>query len=467
MHIEGDARHQDNVEKWHLIDLLESGDILLDEDWRDHLYYPEKNCDAKEGSKESNKTSQRQIDFIAGAQLFPAVARTINGSVGSVFRKPTVITLTPKLKYLEKNTDGSGVGLEQVTQLTTARNIAHGYGGLLTDFADVQGGKTLSADESEKQGRQATINFYDAESILRVGIKKKGSINVIHSIVLSEDLPEESTIFEEIVVQQFRVLTFDEDGFYVQYIYRVDDNGKTSNDFDTIEPKDGKGQRLTEIPFDFVGAQSNSWKVDDAPMYPMATLNSKHVEYSAMRNESIRQLAPTLFAETQEGFDAKQFKEDNPHGIRMGAYSGYFGFKSATIVQPLANDAALSDMNRLENDMVQAGALLVTPDSSNISTETTAIQKSTETSVLGIIVRNSESAMNNQLIWAARFMNAPEEGNTVAINRDFIDTRLTAQQRTAWANDVMSGNVSRLEYRIQLERSGEIDDAEAMGEDLE
>jgi len=448
--VTGDARYNINLPKWELIRLLASGDILDQEVWKERLYYPLKNCPGSKNESASD-IAQRQIDFIKGAQLLPAVGLTKNGSVGAVFRKPMDFKLSSELGYLENNCDGSGKTLEQVTQEAVTENVSLGYGGLLTDFApgEFEGTKT----EAMEAGRFATISVYQAESILRIGIKKVGNINVVWSIVLCETALELVDAFTEEEVKHYRVLTYDDSSNYVQYVYK-EEKGVVSNDFRTIEPKGADGQPLKTIPFEFYGSQSNDYNVDDAPLYPMATLNAKHVEYSAIRNESIRKLGPTMFAEVPENFDADQFIADNG-AFKMGAGNAYMGLLNPKIVQPDPNDAALSDMTRIKEDILNAGALLITPQVSGLSTETVTIQKSSETAVLGVVVRNVESAMNLSLAHAQEFMGGSGE-NYVAINRDFIDMPFTPEARKEWAAEVMQGLVTNDQFQQKLLKHGEI-----------
>ena len=454
--ITGDARYNLNLPKWELIRLLASGDILNRSAWMGKLYYPGKNCTSVIPSNVA-KLDERQRDFIDGATLLPAVGLTKTGSVGAVFRKPTDIVLSSQLDYLLKNCDGSGKTAEQVIQEGVSENVSIGYGGFFTDFAP--GDFTGSQAEAVEAGRVATISVYQAESILRIGIRKVGNINMVWSIVLCETAVQATDALNEETVKQYRVLTYDESGNYIQRVYKDEGASGINDVYEEFMPL-ADGQPMKTIPFEFFGSQSNDYKVDDAPLYPMATMNGKHVELSAIRNESIRKLGPTMFAEVPEGFDFNTWKEAYPDGLEMSANKSYWGMKG-NIVQADPNDAALSDMTRIKEDILNAGALLITPQVSGLSTETVTIQKSNETAVLGVVVRNTESAFNLSLEHAQAFMGGTGD-SMVDINRDFINTPFTAESRKQWAADVLGGNVTLEEYRIQLEKHGLIAEAEAL-----
>ena len=436
---------------------MENNDITLPKHWKQYLFYPQR-WDASE------MALQRQQDFIRGATMFPALKRTLDGSLGVVFRKPTKIELVPQLSYLEDNADGTGKGLEQLIQDVTSENILQGYGGMLTDFAASD--ELNSKAEDEALNKFAAIHIYTAESIRNVYTRRVGSAMIVQQIILEETHQDRINQFDVKEKTQYRVLLLDENGLYRQEIYRQNNTSADNTLVAVFEPRNSAGSRLDYIPFSFFGSKCNDFRVDSSPLYGLARMNAKHLEYSAMRNESIRQLAPTLFAFPGENFDYDDFEENNPQGITMGGYNAYLlgAGGSASIIQASPNDAAFAAMNHLEALMVQAGALLITPNPSNVSTETTIIQRSTDTSVLGMAVRNVEDAINQQLAWAADFMGAAA-GSTVDINREFFSMPMNAQDRAQWSADVMTGAVTIEEYREALNKAGLLPDS-SLEEDI-
>lgn len=444
---------QDNIGKWQLNRLLENSDITLCKNWKQHLFYPER-------WSADPLAQQRHQDFIDGAALFPALKKTLDGSLGVVFRKPTKIELSAGLEYLNENTDGNSKGLEQFIQDVVSENLLQGYGGILTDFAASD--DALSKADDVLMNRFATMHIYNAESIINVYTIKVGAVTVVQQIVLEEDYQDRVGQFSIETKKQYRVLYLDENGQYIQQIYRLEDDNADINSglYEQYEPRNSKGERLDYIPFAFFGAESNTWYPTGSPLYDLARMNAKHLEYSAMRNESIRQLAPTMFAFPGENFDYEEFETNNPKGITMGGYNAYLlgAGGSVDLLQASANDAAVAEMQHIESLMVQAGALLITPQSSNVSTETTIIQRSTETSVLGMVVRNSEEAITLSLQWVADYMGVTGE-STIDINREFFSVPLSAQDRAQWAQEVMMGLVTVDEFRGALVKSGNLPDS--------
>lgn len=446
--------YQNNIKKWQLNRLLQDSDIILPHEWKQHLFYPESWVQLPTFS-----TIQRQKDFIKGATLFPALKRTLDGSLGVVFRKPTKIKLDPELEYMRTNVDGNGKGLEQLVQDTVMENVLQGYGGLLVDYPPADA--VMSKAQRKNSGLQTTVHIYEAETVRKVYTVKVGSEVVVWQIILEEDYENLKDQFNTESKKQFRVLILADDG-YRQEVYRPYEKELKEKGFlySVVYPLDAKGQRLDYIPFAFFGSECNDYKIDSSPLYPMAHMNSKHLELSAVRNESIRRLPPTMFLSPGENFDAELFSEQNPDGIIMGSYQTYNigpGGK-ADIIQAKGNDSALEEMRHLEDLMVQAGALLIKPSSSNVSTDTTIIQRSTDTSVLGVAVRNVESAFNLVLVWAAQ-LEGSAGNNAIDINREFFAQPMTANDRQRWSEDIVAGNVTIEEYREALNKAGQLPDS--------
>lgn len=449
--------YKNNIAKWSLNRLIQDSDIILPENWKKHLFYP-----ASWVSQASKEIVDRQNDFIKGATLFPALKRTLDGSLGVVFRKPTKVKLSPQLEYMRLNADGNNKGIEQLVQDSTLENVLQGYGALLVDYPEVEG--VVSQAQRTSKGLQTTIQIYQAESIRRVYTKKIGARVVVWQIILQEEYEVQRNQFDSDTRMQYRVLKLEqeeESSVYVQEIYRPEEKELKDQNYlySVVKPK-ANGKFLDYIPLAFFGSECNDYKVDSSPLYPMAYMNAKHLELSAVRNESIRRLPPTMFIYPGEGFDSEQFSEDNPDGIILGAYGSYnlgTGGK-AEIVQAKSNDAAVDEMRHIEELMVQAGALLIKPSSSNVSTDTTIIQRSTDTSVLGVAVRNIENAFNLALEWVSQFEGATDISR-IDINREFFAQPMTANDRQRWADDILAGNVTLEEYRDALNKAGTLPDS--------
>ena len=461
------------IKKWNLITYISSGEIRDYDDhvivqksnltddyygnggnldkWECYLYLP----DAGDYSIEAQR---RRIEFVKGSVLYPATSRTINGSIGTVFRKPSTIDLSSKLEYLSEDADGNGLSIEQSMQESYKYTFSKGRCGLFVDFMSDTDQVTASDINNGNSG--ARILIYSPESIINWHVKRKGATKVLDMIVLEEPYLKAKNMYEYECCSQYRTLYIDKDGFYSVKVTK-------SGDEEFYHPLNDAGQRLNYIPFTFIGSDNNDYKVDDAPMYPIAEMNSKDLQYSAIRSESIRTLLPTGVFSVGDSFDYDEFNKENPNGIQLGQNKAYvLPGASFDLAQASPNDAASAEMVNLKERMIEAGALLITPNSSNISTDTAEIQQGIDTTTIAIVARNVEQAYNKALVFVADFMGDTDE-STVEVNREYFDKSMSAQDRMAWASDVMSGNVTREEYRDAMKKEGLIaQDSESVLDDL-
>ena len=453
------------LHKWNLITLMSSGDIrrypttattgttsTLDgqpigytgdlSNWSAYLYLPDV-------TNPSPEAIQRRNDFVKGSVLFPATSRTINGSIGTVFRKPSDIELAPSLRYLEDNADGNGLPLEQSMQEAYKYAFSKGRCGLFVDYTSDGEPVTAGAINSRKAG--ANILIYQPESIVNWHASRHGAVNRLDMICLAETYTKQNSLYDYECCVRYRTLYIDGDGFYAVNVCCPNDDAIEDV---TFTPTKSDGARFDTIQFFFIGSDNNDYKIDDAPMYPIAEQNKQHLGFSAVRTESINTLSPTAIIGTGDGFNHEDFAKANPKGIQLGQNKAYVGeFSMFDLIQAEPNDAATVEMQKLKEGMIESGALLITPQSSNISTDTAEIQQGVDTTTIAIVGRNVESAYNQALASASMFMG--ESGDSeVSINRDYFDTSMSAQDRQAWANDVMMGNVTREEYRTALINDG-------------
>ena len=98
----------------------------------------------------------------------------------------------------------------------------------------------------------------------------------------------------------------------------------------------------------------------------------------------------------------EQWKEANPHGVRMGSRSGHnIGYGgNAFLVQAGENNLAKQNMLDKENQAIQIGAQLITP-TQQITAESARLQRGADTSVMATIARNVSMAYTDALRWVS------------------------------------------------------------------
>lgn len=420
------------------------------------------------GKNESDASygKARQAEYVDGAVFYNFTKRTLSGMVGAVMRKPPEIELPDSMKGLLDNVDGSGVGLIQHSQDTLKEIDSIGRGGLLTDAPNTEIANRAMQNKGELN---PTIGFYTAENIISWRTHLVGSVVKLCMIVLRERYeytPEGGDEFTWYHAEQYRVLDFDENGYYRQRVYKFNDNGdEVLNDgenFQLLEPKRGNGERFNYIPFEFIGSDNNDSTVDDSPMYPLCELNIGHYRNSADNEESSFVVGqPTLMLALGESMDIDSFEKFNPNGIKLGARKGHNlgAGGNAFLVQAESNNLAKENMRNKEEQAVQIGAQLISP-TTQITAESARLQRGADTSVMSTIADNVSEAYTKSLQHVADMMGLGDsemDKISFKLNTEFFLQQMTAQDRAAWMVDINAGLLPMRSYWSALRKAGQTD----------
>jgi len=440
-------QYADNVDIWIQIDDILKGERAIKH--KGQLYLPKPNPD-----DDSTENDKRYKQYLQRALFFNATAKTVSALVGAVYRKKPVVELPDSIDYAVYNIDGNGVGIGQQSQRVTREVLSKGRSGILVDFPRVEGEITI--ERARRENLQPYSIVYDAKNIVNWLTERVGAITKLKTIVLAEQVESITSIFTSEMISQFRVLHLDDDGLYVQYVYQIDEQNRISEP-ETIYPLDANGNRLTEIPFVFVGSENNDYTVDESPIYDLSNVNLSHYRNSADNEESsFIHGQPSLFLYVANG---AAVTEANPNGISVGARAANVLGQDdrAELLQAGENNLPRENMRDKEQMMIMLGARLITP-SQQETAEAARIKHSGDNSVLGIIVKNVDNAYSKVIEWLQLFQTGIEEDFLFQVNNDFFFEKMTAQDRQAWIADVLQGAVSLKDYRTALREAGHIAD---------
>ena len=409
------------------------------------LYLPKPNPN---DLSEANDIRYKQ--YAKRALFFNATGRTVSALVGSVFRKKPYIELPDSIAYAYNNIDGNGVGIAQQSQSVVKNVLSKGRTGLLVDFPAVDGDITVA--RARQENLQPYCIQYDAKNIVNWITERHGAITILKTIVLQEEIEQFLDILQTETIQQYRVLYIDDEGYYSQYVYQVDDQLKVT-DVEIIEPRDANGNRLNFIPFVFVGSENNDYTIDDSPVYDLSNVNLSHYRNSADNEESSFIVGqPSLFLYVSNG---AAVLEQNPDGIKVGSRAANMlgADDRAELLQANANNLPRENMRDKESMMVMLGARLVTP-SQQETAEAARIKRSGDHSILGIIVKNVDNAYAQVIEWMQLFQSGVEDEFVFQVNNDFFFEKMTPQDRQAWLMDIQQGVISVNDYRKALREGG-------------
>jgi len=198
----------------------------------------------------SRLPGQSDADYAAYKErpkFFDGTSRTAEGLHGNIFAKNPVQSgeISDAFKELLKNVDGSGTVIDQFASNVTWDAMQTAWGCILVDHTTVEEG-TSKADSNAR----AYLKWYAAETMIRWRYSVEGGISKLTLVVLREDQEEENPEdeFDVITTEAYRVLSFDEDGYYIQRIFTKD--ADAPNGFAESKPIYAQinGEKLTVIP---------------------------------------------------------------------------------------------------------------------------------------------------------------------------------------------------------------------------
>lgn len=418
-----------NIDKWKLTD-----NICSSKDVEQYLIELNPNDTSTE-----NKTRNKQ--YKERAVLYPVAGHTLQGLIGLLFSKDPEIELPPQLEYMQTNCDGSGVSLYQQVQDSASNIIKKGRSGLFVSYPKTEG--AVSVAEMSTGNLVATINKIEAEQIINWGVTVKGS-KVMLSLVVIEEVVEEVEDYEIKQVKQLRELALTNDVFTVQE-WRKNEKDEWVRYGEANIPADSNGKAWAEIPFTFIGSQSNSTTIDDAPIYPLADINKAHYRNSADYEDSVwfvGQAQPWMSGVNQLHID--MMKENDMYiGSRtlMGVPTGEtFGFASAD-PNPLVKDAMDSKVEM----MVGLGARFIQETGRVKTASEDNNDEKSENSILSTISTNLSEGYTQALKWAGMYQGASAD-SVFETSKEFISPTATAQEIQAIIAGFVQGAIPMGSY---------------------
>jgi len=346
------------------------------------------------------------------------------------------------------NVDGSGVSINQQAQDSSSNVIKKGRSGLFVTYPKTEG--AVSRADMDNGSLVATINKIEAEQIINWATETKGSKTFLSLVVIQESV-EVIEDYEIKEIEQLRELAL-LDGIFTVREWRKNEKKSEWIIHSESIPTDSAGSTWSEIPFTFIGSQSNTSNLDDAPIYPLVKINVAHYRNSADYEDSVwyvGQAQPWMSGITQTHLDL--MKENNMYiGSRnlVGAPSGEtFGFASAP-PNPLVRQAMLDKLEM----MIGLGARFIQENGRVKTASEDNNDEKAQHSTLGLVSVNTSEAYTQAINWAAMFMGS--EGGSFETTTDFISPTASAQDLQAMIAGFVQGAVPVGMYFNWLKRMG-------------
>ena len=374
--------------------------------------------------KLSGQTSADYESYLGRGYVVPSVLPTALSIGGSIMRRPPMFE--GGADYLQTNIDGDGLNLDTFIGNMIKELLLAGSVGYLVEYIY----------------QNAYIKTYTLENL----INYSEDFIVLAQTYTVTDPKDKFTI---ITKTEYLELTFDDDDYYIQNLWREEKTGWKITE--TFEPSN-RGERLTEIPFVFVSPENSGLKASDPILLNLSNINLDQYRLSTDLRHGLHWTAlPTLFL-----FGDLRDENGTRKSIVLGA-------GSANIVEDTDARAELLEFTgsglgaikqAIDDDimtMASIGAKMLMSGGGGVkAAETARIDASSETATLSTIANTVDLAMEQLLTIVTEWTGLAE--TTFKINRDFIDIKLDSASLLALLQTWQSGGMSLDSFLYQLEK---------------
>jgi hypothetical protein len=429
---------------------------------------------------ESAENEERYKAYKTRAVFHNATARTVGNMVGQCFAVDPVPTMPEAMLPWLDDIDGAGVSADQQSKKALAFVIQYSRAGLWVDYPKTAAPVSLA--DAEEGGIRPKIVLCDPRNVINWRVIPHGAKSKLSMVVIREKYIFKDDGFLAEFDYQYRVLRLNGNQYW-QEIHRASDGAFKI--MERFQPLGGDGQPMAEIPFTFIGAESNDSEVEKPLLLDISNLNLAHYRNSADYEEityMVGQPTPWL-----SGLD-NEWVERNMRGKIMLGSRACIPLPAggqAGLMQAQTNTLPKEAMDQKEALMTALGAKLVEKREVQKTATEAGIDESSETSILASCCHNVSDAYGTALRWCAMFGNIqvskPEEEILFELNTDFAIARMTPEEQTALLglyqaelitfeevrDKLKSGGIAYLDdedAKDQLEQSAEDDFAKAQKE---
>ena len=435
-----------NLPTWQKVDDIVFGRNL---DW----YLREFQAPANAGLATIERVRKRNQEYRESAVFYAIAGYTFRGMIGAMFKKDPSLDLPAPLEYLKRNADGAGNSIYQQAQSLAGDVVRNGRAAVFVTFPPTEG--EVSRADLEQRRAFATIHAISPHQIINWRTDTIGGEDRLALVVFAFSEDEVGPDgFEVESVTKYRHLALEE-GRYVDRVWSQADGSQWMIERESM-PTDGAGNPWREIPFAFVGSENNDASVDPSPMLDLVRVNAGHFRNSAELEDSI-----AIAGQAQpwaSGVDDEWMRKMQESGFQVGSRvllplpeGGQFGFASAD-PNPIVRQAMADKVEQ----MIGLGARFIQPGGAVKTATQAESENEIQHSVLSLIAANVSDAYNIALVWAARYMSAPEDGR-IEINRDYGAEGADPQELSAIVASWVQGAIPSSDLWAWMQSRGLID----------
>jgi len=412
--------------------------------------------------------------------FYNATYRTIVGLVGMMFRRAPRVEVPAAITEMIEDVTLSNKPLQVFGQDVSTEALKKGRIGILVDCPEIEtSGRYVTMADQRNQGIRPSLQMYTAESIINWKTTKVQNKVVLSMVVLKEDRTVSKDMFQDEYKDQWRVLDLDPTGSYRVRVYMRREQpaagtapvvGTPAAPAPVLSPLDDIGdfiqvggdiyplmnaQRMTYIPFVFIGAEGLDADPSDPPLIDLVDMNLSHYRTMADYEHGAH------FTGLPTPYIAGYKSDDPKEKLYVGSSSawtfpdhqtkvGYLEFAG----QGLTTLREILD--RKETQMAILGARMLEPQKKQAETaESKEIHRKGEESMLSMISQTVSMGIQIALEWFAEWAGADPSGVVYEQNTDFFPAPMDAGMLSAIVSAWQQGAVSDRTLHENLQR-GEI-----------
>lgn len=397
------------------------------------------------------ENSKATKSYTERATFYGATGRTLDGYMGSVFRKPTTITLPPTMEPLLDNVDGAGTKADQFIKTVVNEVLMLNRCGILLDLPPEAPANALPY-----------LSLYTAEAIRDWRVEMVDGKRMLTMVILREvvDQPD-SDGFGHVVIERRRVLRLvHRPG--INPVYTIEIWEKRDEDWVIVTPAFNfsvRGNTLDYIPFMFLSDEDTTPEVKKSAILDLVDVNISHFRNSADLEHGAHYTAlPTPWISGISG-------EDKPSSVPLGP--------TECIVLPLEGEAGMLEFTGeglkalesrakvKESQMSVLGAKILEANKAGVeAAETQKLRQSADKSILAGVVGTCSAGLTIVFSWAHEWQTGkePAEGVVlITINDEFFEASLTGQDILALVEGWQSGAYSQDSMLRKFQKAGIIE----------
>lgn len=381
------------------------------------------------------------------ACFYGVAERTQRQMTGMIMRKDPVVRVPTKLEPMLLNLTNEGQDVLTMLDELMREELTIGRFGILLNHYEGAGVNDLPH-----------LNTYYAEDICDWRYEWQYGRKVLTRVYLRDQLDNDYNIGQ----QEMLELTL-ESGVYTSYRLTWSDTAGTHVRGPASIPF-VQGRALDYIPFYFINPYDMRPEIEKPPFLDLANMNIGHYRNSADYEQALYMTAqptPWVAGVASDNDKPKTIGPSVIWYLQAEGRAGYLDFEGKGIE---SQRAAMKDK---EDRMAALGARMIAENAvRNETVDTARLRGRGEMSLLQSVVLSSDLALTKIFRLASEWVGENPDEVEVAINSDFVETRMTHQELTALTQAWQGQAISRDTLHKNLQR-GEIIDVKRTPEEEE